>query len=384
MNIRVLAAIFVIFLTTTSWAVTFQEIDKLLNSNQIKEAHLEITKWLEKEPGNVEALRRLGYVYFFRAEATQDEEAAKNFRKMARATLVRARELGDRDELANSLIQSTAKDGSPGSRFSSNPEAEQAMKTGERHFSNREYASAQRMYHKASVLDPMIYQAPLYEGDALLQLRKFTDAHRAYQRAIEINPNRETAYRYWGDAYLRSNEPEQALEKYAKAIVAEPFSELAWKRGLLKWGKHTDTKIKLPKVKRAASLGKNGQIIISDAATTRLAPWLAYATNLALWRNTTFAERYPGKAYRPTLAEEVESLAAAAQVAMELEAQGNFSLDDDLRLLAALKKDNLLEPFAFFSRQNQSIIDDYRAYRENNRDKITRFLVEYAVIRETF
>lgn len=379
-------SIILLLMTTVAWAVSAKEVDRLLYSGQLEKAATEIARWLEAEPESFEAVRRMGYLCVLRAGRAESEDQARAFRLEARQYLLRARALGDQDELASSLLSSIPKDGGETPKMSPIPEAHEAMKMGERAFSERRYQEALAFYQKAGEKDPKLYHAPLYEGDAWLRLGELDKACASYERATRIDANRETAYRYWGNALSRTPQVEQALQKYAQAVVAEPTSKMAWNRGIMAWAKARGAEIKAPKIVVRTRTSSDGQTIEvgGEELDQTLAPWLAYAATLALWRTQTFAQRYPGQAYRQTLVEEAEALTAVAKVASELQEGGSLEPDKDLALLMELHEQGLMEAFVFFSRPSAEIFEDYSDYRERHREKLVRFVVDYVVRRETF
>jgi tetratricopeptide (TPR) repeat protein len=118
------------------------------------------------------------------------------------------------------------------------------MREAEKYFAAGDYAAALTKYTQAADVDPKLYEAPLFAGDAALKLKDNAAAAKWYERAVAINPNRETGYRYWGDAILAvtlvgdPDGPDRkartkmldplAKAKYLDAIVAEPYKPISW------------------------------------------------------------------------------------------------------------------------------------------------------------
>ena len=372
-------------LCLSAWAASLEEIDTLLSRHQLDQAETELRALMEGKPEDGQVLMRWGYLLLLKSQIVGNPAEAKALRKACRDALARAKALGNNDALVNSILQSIPADGGEGDHFSSNPEAEKAMKAGESAFAAARWAEAQKQYELAAQLDPKLYFAPLYLGDAHLQQGQIEAACQAYQKATELNPNIETAYRYWGNALMRGGSVEQALERYAQAVVADPGSQLAWERGLKRWTEATGARLGVPKVTPRAGLGDDGKTIViysADSAETS-APWLAYAAARMLYRSETYPKQFPGKPYRHSLAEEAEALKDLASVASELTASGKLKSDADLSLLMRLQKDGLMEPFVLFSMADQEIIEDFEGYRQSHRDRLVKFLVDYVVIRDT-
>lgn len=381
---RVLTSVFLSLLTAiAAWATDLQEIDALLSRHQLERAETEIRKLMHGQPEDAQLLQRWGYLLLLKSQTVPDPAQAKALRKACREALAKAKELGNNEPLVSTLLAAIPPDGGRGDRFSNDPETEKAMKAGEAAFARGRWAEAAIHYRRAAELDPNLYYAPLYLGDAHLQQAQIVEACQAYERAIDLDPDIETAYRYWGNALMRQGEVEQALQRYAQAVVADPASKLAWERGLKRWVEATGAKLEVPRVELRATLGKDGKSILVDGSDFS-APWLAYPTSKLLYRSQTYPKLFPGQPYRHTLAEETEALGEVASVAAQLQETGKLSPDSDLSLLIRLHKEGLLEPFVLFSRADQEIMEDFESYRESHRDKLVKFIVDYVVIRDSF
>lgn len=381
MNYRIWVLVLLILLP--AWGQTLDEIDQMIRSNQFEQAQVAVSKLLESQPDNPEVHKRQGYVLLLKSRANKDPEESQALRKAAREALVKARDLGSKDELLLQLIAGIPEDGGPQPRFSQNPEADTAMGHAEDAFAEKDYPRAEKFYRQAAELDPELYEAPLYHGDALLHQGMIPEACLMYQKATELRPNRETAYRYWGNALLAQGSVEEALERYAAAVVAEPTSDMAWKRGLVRWTKRTGATLGIPKIEDRSSVSEDGKTINLDvSAGDALAPWFGYSATRSLWAGKRFEEKYPGQEYRHTLAEEADALDAVASIASEMAEKDKLKLDADLKLLVELKKEGLMEAFIFFSRPTRGIFQDYGSYREKNREKLIRFVVDYVVQRD--
>lgn len=375
---------FVTLMSLSAWAVSLEEIDALLSRHQLDKVEAHLTELMKTRPDDAQLLQRWGFLLLLKSQTVTDAGQAKALRKASRDAFVRSKALGNTDPLVATVLDSIPPDGGDGDRFSENPQAEKEMKAGEAHFAAARWAEAAAHYEQAQKLDPTLYAAPLYLGDAMLQQGQIPAACQAYEQATKLDPDKETAYRYWGNALMRQGAVEQALERYAQAVVAEPGSKLAWERGLRRWTEATGSKLDIPQVNPKAGLGQDGKSILVDASFGDTgAPWLAYATSRLVWRSETFPKQFPGQKYRRTLAEEAESLNDVAAVASELVSSGKLKADSELSLLMRLQKDGLMEAFVLFSRADQEIIEDFEAYRQAHRDKLVRFVIDYAVVRDS-
>lgn len=266
--------------------------------------------------------------------------------------------------------------------FSKNKEADAAMKEGESYFATQDWDKARAAYERAFKLDPTIYEAPLFIGDVYFQKKDMDKAGEWYAKAIAIDPNRETAYRYWSDAYLRIGKMTESRDKAADAIVAEPYNKLAY-RGLLQWAQANKVQLAHPKIEIPAdvSSSKPGEVNITldpkmlEGKDDGSSAWLLYSITRANWRTEKFAKTFPNeKTYRHSLAEEAEALRMVVTTA---KADKKIKkLDPSIANLIMLEDAGLLEAYILLARPDDGIVQDYEAYRKNNRDKLRRYVAE--------
>lgn len=375
-----------VFLLTVlaSQAQTLDEIDRMLGEMKLTQARDAVGRLLKEQPDNADLLARWGFVLVLESSLVKDPQRAKALRKEGRAVLKKAYDKGCHDEMVIEFLKGIPENGGEVVAASANGEAQKELDAAEAAFAKQQFPEAIAHYQKAAVLDPQLYEAPLYEGDSWFRLRELDKACAAYERATLIEPDQETAYRYWGDALILKGQPDAALERYAQAVVCDPNSAYAWKRGLERWAEVTGGTVKLPSITPACGVGKDGKTILVDGSAPQdlAAAWLPYAMQKIVWRQERFAQRYPGQTYRVTLAEEVEALSAVAEVTEELRAKGELKPDEDLFLVTELKKDGLLEPFVLYTAGTQSIGSEYLEYRKAHRAKLIRFLTTYVARRK--
>ena len=355
-----------------------ERIDQLIAENQLQAAQKEVTAWLAAEPENPEAHMRQGHVLYLMGEEVQDPAEAARLRREARASWLKAKQLGCRDALMEQMLAVVPEDGSLGQRYSHNPEAEQAMLAGERAFQHHQWEEAIVCYDRALAVEPNLYEAVLFKGDAYLHQGSADQALACYREAVDLDPDRETAFRYWGNTLLKQGDSQAALDRYLEAIVAEPYSRVAWERGLMRWSEATGADLRIPKIDPPTSLEGDNIQVDPDAPT--MAAWLTYGLTRAVWKNEKFGRQYPGQPYRHSLAEEVEALTSVVKVADELQASGKLSATDpDLELVRELHQKGLLEAFILLTRPDRGIALDYEDYRRANRARLVEFLRLYVV-----
>lgn len=342
------------------------EAQRLVEAGRPAEALPILTRLAADPKASDEVFLALGSAYYQLSVVTADEAQATTYRKKGREALLKARELGSEDPLLDSMLEVMPADGSDPRVFSKIAGADLAMRRGEQAFANHDMAGARLQYEEALKLDPALYYAPLFLGDTFLDDKNYAEAMKWYARAVAIDPSLETAYRYWGNVFLRNGQPAEARQKYLLAIVREPYSRLVWKNGLAYWAEFTGHELSMPQVEPGVKVSGSEIQVLGEPNPA----WLAYGMERVLWRKEKFAKRFPGKAYRHSLPEETEALAAAADLAADTK-------DPGLALLVELKRKGLLEAFVLFSRVDPEISEDYGAYAAAHEPQLLEFLGDY-------
>jgi hypothetical protein len=376
--------------------ITYSDAMKLYDQHRSFEVLPILEKLAERYPSDLVVAERLGFTLII-TSIGNDAEERKQQRARGRKFLVRAKDLGADDDLLAYHLSTIPEDGGADEVFSNHKEVDDAMREGEKAFVQRNYAAAIKAYTQAMLLDPMLYTAVLFIGDSYFADRQYANACEWFQRATKVDANKETAYRYWGDALMQQNQIDEALSKFIEAIVAEPYARQSWV-GLKQWADanriqaaHPD--IKAPKgpkttVKEdgSANITLNADIFGAQDKNDGTAAWATYQIIAGAWQAKVFREQYPDeKQYRHSLAEESAALgAAAASVKKDLE-NGKLKakdLDAGIATLLKLYQAAMLEPFILLSRPDESIAQDYAAYREKNRDKLRQYLKEFVVAKK--
>jgi tetratricopeptide (TPR) repeat protein len=339
---------------------------ELLQNNRIPEALQVLEKLALAQPSDGEVQFYLGFARLANARTLPDQEARRQARLQARAALLRAKQLGVKNDLLEQLIEIIPPDGSePVTKFSENKEADAAMHEGEDAFVKGDLDGALAAYERAFKLDPKLYEAALFAGDMHYRKKTWDKAAEWFGRAIAIDPDRETAYRYWGDALMAQGKLDEARDKFIEAIVAEPYNRATW-GALIQWAEEAQAQLGHPRV---------------EPANESVKYWKAYKDTRAAWAKSEFAKEFPNeKAYRHSLREEAAALRAAAEVAIrDPELGKSAAADPTLANLLNLYKADLIEAYVLLARADEGIARDYAGYRQTNRDKLRQYIREQVI-----
>ncbi len=319
----------------------------------------------------------------------KDKTQWKQMRLKARNAFVKAKELGVQIPEVDLIISSIKADGGDKNQ-SDNPQSQAAQEEAFKAFAAGDFKKAAAEYEKAANLDPTHYEAALYTGNSYYSLRNYDKAGIWFAKAIALDPNRETAHRYWADGLALSGNKKGATDKYLDAVVAEPYSSSAW-RGLIQYAKTNDIKLSHPKIEIpvdfSTSSDGNAKITLGmgDKSDDGSFAWTTYGLSRAAWQtgkdgklSKEFAKAYPNeKFYRHSLAEETDALRTVLTVVKE--GKDVKKLNPALAALKKLNDEGLLESYILIARADTGIRQDYPAYRQNNREKLKRYLSEYVL-----
>jgi len=112
---------------------------------------------------------------------------------------------------------------------------------------------------------------------------------------------------------------------------------------------------------------------------------MMYGISRALWQtdkdgklSENFSKAYPNeKTYRHSLAEEMDALHSVLSVLKD--GKKAKKATPALVSLKKLEDEGLLEVYVFFVRADAGIKQDYPSFRQNNRDKLKRYLTDYVM-----
>jgi len=361
----------------------------LVNAGKFTEAIPILEKLSADKQADGQIFLGLGLSYWRIQDTVKDRAARKEVRLKARRAWLRAKELGVSIPDIDLILASIKEDGGDKGE-SDNLLAQSAFDEALQPFVSRDYKTAVAAYEKAATLDPKWYEAALYTGNTYYAMKEFDKAGIWFAKAIAIDPNRETAYRYWADGLALSGKEKEAVDKYLDAIIAEPYSSAAW-RGLAQYAQRSGIKLAHPKIDIPVNVSSSGKgetnivLDIRDKTEDGSFAWTMYGISRAVWLSEKdgklskeFSKAYPNeKVYRHSLAEEMDALHSVLTILKE-----SKEVKKPAQSFVSLKKLNdegLLESYILFARADAEIQQDYPAYRQNNRDKLKRYLTDYVM-----
>ena len=358
-------------------------------------------------PNDPMVLSRLGFALY--ASSIDEKDAAKReqIRKRARDILLKSQAAGDNSNLTKITLDSLSGPDTSQVPLSNIKAAEASIREGESAFMRGDMDKAIAAYQKAFELDPNLYDAALYAGDAEFKKayqsqdppfrnQHFDAAGVWFAKAIAINPDRETAYRYWGDALDAQGKTDEARDKFVEAIVAMPYDRRPYV-GLTQWAERHQMQLGHPRIDVPANVNssKPGEVNITvddsalkGSAEDGSAAWIMYGMVRALWvnkkdgsRSEDFAKAYPNETtYRHSLAEEAAAFrAVATSVQEQMKNQKVKKLTPDLDNLMMVHNKGLLEPYILFVKPDRGIAEDYVPYRKANRAKLKQYWKEVVI-----
>ncbi|HVF67130.1 MAG TPA: tetratricopeptide repeat protein [Pyrinomonadaceae bacterium] len=362
-----------------------QKVGELIKKQQYTDALPLLERLVIAKPDKAEIRFHLGFALLAQANNTKDAGGKKALSLRARASFVKAKELGMTEPLVDALIASIPPEGSAGQSFSKNPRANELMTEAEGFFSRGKLDEALVDYQKALQLDPNIYEAALFSGDVYVQRGDFQNAEVWYQKAIGINPTRETAYRYSATPLMKQRKFDAARDRYVEAFITEPYNRYTTS-GLSQWAQATNTRLSHPAIdiptnvtydeKGDPNIGLDAGALLGASKEDGSFAWLTYGVTRSAWHKGKFAETFPQeKQYRHSLPEEAAALRAV--LALAAGDKDTKKLSPSLAKLKKLDDEGLLEAYVLLARPDEGIARDHPAYLKQNRDKLRRYVVEY-------
>ena len=363
----------------------------LYESNNFAAALPLLEKLAEANPNDPAILSRLGFAIYATSATEKDPAVRKQMRGRARSMLLRSRSLGDDSNLTTMALDSLSAPDASEIPFSDIKAAEAAIREGEAAFVRGDMDKAITAYKRALDLDPRLYDAALYAGDA-----EFKKAHNStdpqyrsdhfdaagvwFAKAIAIDANRETAYRYWGDALDALGKSNEARDKFIEAIIAQPYIRQPYV-GLTQWAQRHKVALGHPKIVPPNSSNSQGETTTPSIdpktlnSTDGTNQWLMYDLTRIAWSKGDFFKNYPEeRVYRHSLKEEAAALRGALDAVKKDKVE-----DPSIQILRKLNDEGLLEAFILLALPDQGIANDFPAYRKTNVEDLRRYVKSYVL-----
>lgn len=357
-------------------------------------------------PDDPVILSRLGFAVYATSATEKDAALRAKIRERARNILLKSQSLGDDSNLTKIALDTLSHDDATAVPFSNMKAAESEIRKGEEAFVRGDMDQAIAAYKHALELDPQLYEAALYAGDAEFKKahvstdERFRNDHLEqagvwFAKAIAIDADRETAYRYWGDALDAQGKSEEARDRFVDAIVADPYARKSY-IGLTQWADRHHISLGHPKIDIPTNVTskKPGEINITvdelalkGSNNDGSAAWIMFGIVRSAWmdrrngRSEKFAKAFPNEsAYRHSLAEEVEALRGVVEsVQVQTKEKPDTRLTASLENLMKLNDAGLTEAYVLFVRPDEGIARDYPGYRKSNRDKLKQYWLKVVV-----
>lgn len=352
---------------------------EFVRANRLIDALPLLEKTVSRYPNDAEILAHFGVAILTNSVTIKDENLRKKELDRAGNILRKAQKLGTKNVVALHYLDMVERGGTLDSVSpSSSKEVEDLIREGEGYFGQGQYDKAFAVYERAFKLDPQNYNAALFAGDCFYSQEKFKESEIWFAKAVAIDPNREQAFRFWGDALANQGNGKEAIVKFANAFIAEPSSRLAWEtllKAINSFGnRKTSPFVVLPSEEQIS----NPNLIVD---LKQLSPqdgtdnWKFFAETRRK-QLEKFSKTASGKAYEPSVAEDVEALKSVV-AGLKVSSQKGIKLSPSMENLVLMEKAGTLDIYTILIIHGGDSCPEYENFREKNRNRMERFLIEY-------
>jgi tetratricopeptide (TPR) repeat protein len=374
-----------LLLTNSTFAQNPQNDKEVIQAMEFvkKNRYIDALPLLEKVavryPNDVEIQTQLGIAILTNSVTIKDEALRKVEIVRASKVLKKARELGTENIVALHYLEKIEEGQDIGVAFNiSNKEVEDAIREGEGFFGRGEYDKAFQAYQRAYKLDPKSYDAALFSGDCFYSQQKYKESEEWFAKAVAINSDREQAFRFWGDALANQGKGKESLSKYANAFIAEPSSSLTWEsflNAIKRFGnRKTSPFIVLP----AEDKISNYNLVVDKTVLSSIDGtdnWNRFSETRQK-QIEQFNKIANGRKFEPTIIEDVEALKNVA-VGVKASVQKGVKVSKSMENIVTLEKLEMLDIYTILIIHGGDNCPEYIDFREKNRERMERFLVEY-------
>jgi tetratricopeptide (TPR) repeat protein len=243
-------------------------------------------------------------------------------------------------------------------------EAKELFNQAEASFQKQDYGNSLKLYEQAIGKQPDYYQATLYKGDAYYFLKEYKDALIYFKKAADIHPDLLEPRKYITDAYGKLEKWEEAADACIDAIVVYPDEVMFVKlediaeRLNKKFERHWMSRDFVNKAR-------------SQQQVTAPEPWKYYAeakakilpfcdsTGVISSANTLTKQKF----LEPYCWEELLK----------------NTTDPKFDFAKQMQKEGYLDCYVFVSMFHYGIYDQYKTFSKDNKERIRKYLREYAM-----
>jgi tetratricopeptide (TPR) repeat protein len=335
-------------------------------------------------PDDAEVAGRYGMAVLGNSFALEDAAKRRTERVRAHAIAVDATRRGLKGSMLDLLLDLPA-DGGPDASFGDQA-ITNLMARAEAAAVQGKQDDAIKLYQQALMLNPKLYEAPLFIGDAYFAQKQPDLAGVWYAKAIAIDPDRDTAYRFWCDVLTRNKKFDEARKECIEGIVADPYSPATW-QFLNSWAKqaHFQTRrLVLAKLQPFQQKGDHVEIVHDFIASGGGADaYPEYVRVRNEWVDKKFSSSLPAeKQYRHSLQEETEAIGAMLDKAETAVGGNTEKLRFDLLLLSSFRTIGVLKAHILIDRADAGISKDYLEYRKTHREELRNYVDQFLIAEE--
>ncbi|MCF7686730.1 MAG: tetratricopeptide repeat protein [Cephaloticoccus sp.] len=330
-------------------------------------------------PIEPESLAKYVQILMARSETTENGAEAQKLRLHAREIGLVAQAYGSGDLLLNLTLAQISREGRLiAITYHDDKAINHLLHLAETKFAQGDFEGALAAYTQAASRDPKSYHAALSAGNLLLAKSDYEQALLWLDRAVANNPDGEAAHRYRGDVLMQLKRPAEAGASYIQAYIASPFAPVP-SAALEDWARLQDINVERPDTRflRGNLTVTKGKLIRGyDPAGPAGQLSLVYLTA----RSTYYlATQRAIPAYRQSLEEEAAALRKILQdwrglKAGSPDAQAFAPYAENLALMADFDRKGWLEAFILLDRSTDQLMQDYSAYRRENRDLLFNYI----------
>ncbi len=280
---------------------------------------------------------------FYKLSTLAKPEKIEEMRKLARALAGRSLALEPTNPIGQEVLRLL--DDGPAPLRAPTPDAAKLLAEAEKHFAQGQLKEALAGYEAVMRADPRYSFAWVGAGNCLFLQKDLPGAERLFRRATEIEPGNAQAWRFLGSTLSQQGKGAAAEEAMLSAIAADPSQRPSWS-WLAELRARAQRPLKPLALKRLSRVeqGADGNFTIAyDPSADKNTPDAAIHLARAL-AEVNLRRQDAGKA-KAAFDIELASWRTALKIAAEARANGAEGITDPgLLALQAIEQDGQLEP----------------------------------------